>query len=210
MKKTCIIGIIAALCSVAHASTITNSSVPSMSYASGYEWGITKAMLGNASSLSSFSFTINTTVGNTTPSCQLYIDLIGATPVNGFTTKSSPANSESGSDYWAALYTGVNYYQLGTPTYGYSATGAQDGKDYTTITFAAGSTALNDLNYDLATYGGFNIAFDPNCTYTTSYMKFNYTVSSVPDAAMTVLLLGASLLGLEVFRRKFAPEKNQA
>jgi len=79
------------------------------------------------------------------------------------------------------------------------------------ITGTLTGTALADLNYDLAHNGGFNIGFDPNCTYYSNVttMSFTYT-KSVPDTAVTVLLLGASLLGLEIFRRKFAPAKNQA
>jgi len=169
-----------------------------MNYDRGYEWGISKAALGGATSLSSFSITIKTTVGTSTTGSSLYIDLIGANPVAGFTSTSG--NSENGLDFWASK-TGYQD-QLGAPKYGSSyGSSAWDNKYYTTITFAVGSKALADLNYDLATYGGFNIAFDPNCTYTTSSLKFNYTV---PDTTTTAVLLGMSFLGLMVFRRKLA------
>ena len=200
MKKICIIGTMAAVCGIAHATTITPASMPTMVYTSGYEWGISKSTLGNATSLSSFSITINTTVGNTTTASSLYIDLIGANPVqaNGFTSTSG--NSENGTDFWASK-TGFQI-RLGAPNYGVNASNPQDNIDYT-ITFLAGSTALNDLNYDLATYGGFNIAFDPNCSYTTRSLSFTY---SVPDTATTAVLLGMSILGLMVLRRKLAPQ----
>jgi hypothetical protein len=202
MKKICITGIMAAICGIVHAASISPTSIPTMVYTSGYEWGISKSTLGNVSSLSSFSITINTTVGTSTTSSSLYIDLIGATAVaaNGFTA--TGGNSESGSDFWQTSPNNTAFQiQLGAPNYGVDASNPQDNLNYTTITFAVGSTALNDLNYDLANYGGFNIAFDPNCTYTTSSLRFNY---SVPDTAATAVLLGMSFLGLMVFRRKFA------
>ncbi len=199
-----IIGILAALCGSAQATTITASSIPQMSYQYGYEWGIN---LGSGVQLTSASITLNATVANTTLG-YLYVSLLDTTPVSGITSTSG--NSESGTDFWSTKVTGNNsagkpkYVSIATLDYGTGwGSGNKDGK---TVTINITGNALTDLNSYLSTSPtGFNIGFDPDCIYTFSSLCFTYTTRSVvPDTASTVLLLGVGLLGLEIFRRKFA------
>ena len=62
----------------------------------------------------------------------------------------------------------------------------------------------------IATGGTFDIGIDPDCLYDVlGSIKFTYTTvtsgdHTVPDQAMTAVLLGIGFLGMFVFRRKFA------
>ncbi len=209
MKKTCIIGLLAAICGITHATTITPTSIPVMTYDKGYEWGIN---LGSGVQLASAWITLDATVANTTDG-YLFISLLDTAPVSGIT--STTGNTETGTDFWSSKVTGNNsagkpkYVSLASLKYGTSwGSSDNDGK---TVTIPISGAALADLNSYLSTTPeGFNIGFDPDCQYTFTSLCFNYTTVSVPDTAMTVLLLGASLVGLEMFRRKFVPAKNQA
>ena len=206
MKKLLIIAIAAAFCSISQATTITASSIPQMSYQYGYEWGIN---LGSGVQLASASITLNATVANTTQG-YLFISLLDTTPVSGITSTSGNTEASPATDFWASQVTGNNsagkpkYVSIATLHYGTSwGSGNNDGK---TITINITGNALTDLNSYLSTSPrGFNIGFDPDCIYNFSSLSFTYTTRSVvPDTASTVFLLGAGLLGLEIFRRKFA------
>lgn len=85
-------------------------------------------------------------------------------------------------------------------------------------TFNLTAAELITLNALIASTGYFDLGLDPDCVYTYTSIAFNYTFgtpttpkgTAVPDMATTVLLLGSSLLGLEVMRRKFVAAKAKA
>ena len=211
MKKTCIIGLLAGICGIAQANTITASSIPVMTYDKGYEWGIN---LGSGVQLASASITLKATVANTTKG-YLFVSLLDTAPVSGITSTTGNTEHNPATDFWASKITGNNsagkpkYVSVATLDYGTGWNSLnQDGK---LVTINIIGDALKDLNSYLSTTPeGFNIGFDPDCQYTFTKLCFNYTTVSVPDTAMTLLLLGASLVGLEMFRRKFVPAKIQA
>jgi hypothetical protein len=199
MRKTCIVAILAGICGIVQATTITaplgslpnesfgspvSGNAPYMEIGNGYEWGITKASLGGAANLTSFSITVTATLYNES-SGNLDFYLINSAPISGF-QQVTQSTVTSG-----VLLVAEPYSEYTT----------------TTNTFALSSSELNSLNLDIENNGGFDLGFNPNCTYAISSVRITY---NTPDTAATVLLLGASLLGLEVFRRKFVPATNQA
>lgn len=211
MTKICIIGIMAAICGIAQATTITptvsgqdySSLVPSgggQSHAfeigNGYEWGIN---LASGVQLASVTVTVNTKLINDPSGSTLYIGLIDAAPVTGV---QETGTSLSGDAYLTGL-TGFVFDQ------GTFFNNNQTQNAYLYIT-GANLSSLNSYLAAHSTSEGFDIGFEPNCTYIVNSMSITYTTKSVPDAATTVLLLGASLLGLEIFRRKFVPAKDHA
>jgi hypothetical protein len=207
-------------------------NTPYMEYNNAYEWGIS---LGSGVQLASATITVNATLYNES-SGTLFVSLLDSTPVSGISWVSG--NTLSSSDYWGTPATGsaanqyftyhngtkhtagywsVNNNSLGKPEYVSLGGLSYPTDDGISETIPLTTAELADLNSYLAstspnTGGGFNIGFDPNCTYALTGLSFSYTTVpvSVPDTAMTVLLLGASLVGLEMFRRKFVPAKIQA
>ena len=74
-------------------------------------------------------------------------------------------------------------------------------------TFTTGTLAT--LNTYLTDGQGLDIGIDPDCHYTVGSIIFSYTVTTTPntrapDAASTVMLLGAALTGLGLLRRKLS------
>lgn len=215
MKKTCIIGLLAGICGLANVVSATTIITPTVSgqdysslvpanagyshafeYGHYYEWGIN---LANGTQLTAATVTVNATLYNTTTGT-LFVSLLDQTAVTGITQTSYSGETKGGPDYFANKTGFVDdtskSFTKGQPT---------------TMTFTLTADDLTNLNAYLAgqtaTYEGFDIGFDPHCTYAVSSLSITY---STPDAATTVLLLGASLMGLEVFRRKFVPAKMQA
>ena len=104
-----------------------------------------------------------------------------------------------------------NYFTSHSP---YSATAVQLGsKTFPTLGYVWAYTydfatqgTLSTLN-SYAADGYFDFGFDPDCTYSGT-ITFNYTTQtitnkvSVPDSVTTFGLLGVSLLGLALIRRK--------
>jgi hypothetical protein len=197
-----IIGILAALCGIAQATpTVSGQNYASLVPAYGgysdafeigygYKWGIN---LANGVQLASAVVTVNTTLVNDPSGSYLYIGLIDAAPVTGVQQTST-------------AYTGDGYLTHLTGFVTDQGTFFNNNQNQT-VQFSITGSYLTTLNSYLAAHStaeGFNIGFEPNCTYIVSSMSITYSTRSVPDTAATVLLLGAGLLGLEIFRRKFA------
>lgn len=212
MKKLTLIAGLVAIFGLAQATTI---NVPSALVTSGldgnsaYSWGITPVVPTGQqvdSATLTFSNIKLTASGNSAGTGYLYTDLLSLNS-SGVTTYT---DSDASGDYFAGLsaFKGANASKL-------TALGAQFfasvGTTISTLSYVLSSAQLVTLNAYIAA-GGFSIGIDPDCHYTFSSLSFSYTTATspgpkggVPDAATTVYLLGASLLGLEVLRRKFAP-----
>jgi hypothetical protein len=218
MKKSCIIGLLAGLCGLANATTISGptggtyplvgSSVLNGTYA--YEWGNS---LGSGVQLASAEIDITGTLvhsGLANGTGYLYVDLLNSS----LTGVHRATDNDVLGDYWATQnqFKGANSGNLKSlGSLFFSAAGA-------TVTWSfimngtSNAAALAALNsYLTANNGVFDIGLDPDCIFTISKLCFTYTTvtnhTSVPDTATTVLLLGTSLAGLELLRRKFALAK---
>ena len=215
MKKLTIIAGLITVCGLAQATTINAPSTlvgtSVLLGGSAYAWGISPVVpTGQQVTSATLTFTsVTLTHGNSTGSCYLYTDLLNLSS-SGVTTYSDPlSNNGLGSDYFASLaqFSGANSSKL-------SSLGSQFFASVgTTLTwsYVLTSAQLISLNAYLAN-GGLSIGIDPDCSYNVGGISFSYTTGSggiphtpVPDMATTAYLLGASLLGLQVLRRKFAP-----
>jgi hypothetical protein len=227
MKKNCIVGLLVGVYGIAQATNISapitslgtqyvgGSYQHSMVYNDAYEWGINASSFSGVtdfSTINSVSITVNATLYNTT-SGTLFISLLGSSPVTGLQTVTTPANTETGSDYWSANHGSASYVSLTGLPYG-SANG--NGNDSgASVTYTLNSAQLSSLQADLKSYSGFNVGFDPDCTYAMSSSYLSYTTAAskpngsgrVPDATATAFLMVLSLLSVECCRRKFAFSK---
>ena len=224
MNKICIIGLLAGICGLANVANavvvsyqnpITYGGTTTFYDGNAYEWGIqagsgSSSQIPSGTQLSSATISFTATLSGE-PNGTLYVDLLNLAPVgnDSIASISSTHITQTSGDYWTSSFSGVQSSAVSLNSLGYSfISGVQ--KSVAITIDSTTPTLLNYLSSDLSSLGGFDIGFTPNCHYAVSGLSFSYTTKSVPDAATTVLLLGASLLGLEIFRRKFAPAKNQA
>ena len=204
MKKICIITALVCAASVVQAITINTGTtinapaalvgVNALNGANAYSWAIAPTVASGAT-IDSATINFNNitlTVGNSSGTGFLYTDLLklGGSGVTTYT------DNDAAGDYFAGKFSNVSlgsqfFSSVGTTlSWSYVFTGAQ----------------LSSLN-NFFSNGGFSLGFDPDCHYTVGGLSFSYTTksNSVPDGATTAWLLGAGLLGMEVFRRKLAP-----
>lgn len=124
----------------------------------------------------------------------LYTDLLNS-QAPGLTTRT---DNDAPGDYWATQFSGKNIDPLGTEYF------SKVGKTLS-WSYVLDGAELTELNSYLA-HGSFNIGIDPDCHFSVGCIDITYDVGcdthSVPDATTTLFLLGSSLLGLEVVRRK--------
>jgi hypothetical protein len=175
-----------------------------------YEWGISITPLSANQTITSATLSLNgivlTATGNGN---NIYGSLLNLNDsgVTTFTDNDKPGDyfstTQFSVDYknlhGTALPSSYNYTSLGTSqTFSLNASPANWIDKLTT-------GELSALNAD-ALDGKFDIGIDPDCHYNVGSITFTYTVctTNVPDTAMTAGLLGASFLGLLVFRRKLA------
>ena len=201
MKKIWVIGFLVGICGLANATQI-QINAPSgligtnaLDGSNAYEWGLN---LGNGTHLISAEIDFTniklTASGNTNGTGLLFCDLLKATQ----TGLTSVSDGDKSGDYWSTVFTGANITRLSTNSF------ASVG---TTLTWSIilNSSQLTALNSYLAANAGvFNIGLDPDCHYNVGGIDFKYTT---PDVATTVLLLAASLLGLEILRRRLVLTK---
>jgi hypothetical protein len=209
MKKTIIIAAVVGICGLAQATTINAPSTlvgaSALDGNNAYSWGIAVAVpTGETITSAEIDFTgVQLTVANSSGTGYLYTDLLNS-KTTGVTTAS---DGDAAGDYWATKYSGANITSLGTKVF--AAVG-------TTLTwsYVLSAAQLTALNSYLAA-GAFNIGIDPDCHYSVGGLSFTYTLgssksNSVPDDAVTALLVVLSLAGLEIFRRQFAVAKIKA
>jgi hypothetical protein len=206
MKQLIAITALTSLGALAHANTINAPSsligYETLQGNDAYAWNVDPNLsAGQDIASATISFTgITLNVPGSTGHGNLYTDILNSqmTGSHGLTTA---VDNDQAGDYWATKYSGNNIMSLGdeyfqsrgtTLSWSYTLTGDQ----------------LTELNSYLAN-GSFNIAIDPDCHFSAECIQFDYTVGTpniqgVPDVAVTGLLLGGSLLGLELVRRKYA------
>lgn len=200
MKKTSILAILAATCTIAGATTISAPSVltgkDALAGQDAYAWGLS---VGAGQTITSASLVFNNitlTAANSSGKGVLYSDLLNSslTGVHTYT------DNDATGDYFTGHYTGANIVSLGSKMFNAVGTTLS-----WTVTFNSAQLAALNL---FAADGTFDLGFDPDCHYDVGSICFNYTVKqSVPDVDVTAYVLGLALLGLEVSRRKFAPAK---
>jgi len=201
MKRIWVIGFLAGVCGLTHATQIPVNA-PSSLIGTGtlngtdaYEWGLS---LGKGTQVTSaeidFTGVKLTASGNSKGTGLLYTDLLKSSN----TGLATAVDNDAAGDYWSTKFSGANITSLGSESFASVGTILT----WKIILNAAQLTALN--SYLAANAGVFDIGLDPDCHYNVGGLCFKYTT---PDAATTVLLLGASLLGLEVLRRRFVLAK---
>ncbi|HZL78623.1 MAG TPA: VPDSG-CTERM sorting domain-containing protein [Candidatus Limnocylindrales bacterium] len=207
MKKLLWTVALVASCGLVHATPINApSSLIGTSVLDGnkaYEWGISIAVKpGQQVASAQIDFTnIKLTAANSSGHGYLYTDLLksGNTGVHTFT------DNDAAGDYFKTQFTAANITSLGTKNFASVGTTLS-------WSYVLTGTQLAVLNTYLLANGVFDIGLDPDCHYTVGGLSFTYTLgptpkTSVPDVATTAFLLGISLAGLELLRRKFALAK---
>lgn len=217
MKKLILIGITVGIASLAQATTVSTTTytvnAPStivgtgaLNGANAYEWGISGISLAANQTISGATLQFTglqlqiSGNGNNVWASLLNLNNTGLTTISDGDAVGDYFNGGISSSLYKSLGSSITFNSnLTTPAQTW------------TIDFANITGALSVLNTDAAD-GIFDIGIDPDCHFTDTGITFTYTVSttSVPDTATTMLLLGTSMLGLEIFRRKFVPAKNQA
>jgi hypothetical protein len=204
MKKIFLLGLLAGVCGVAQAITVTapsnlvGSNVLNGTYA--YEWGIGISLApGQTITSAAIDFTsvMLTASGNSKGTGVLYTDLLNSknTGVTTFTDNDAPG------DYFKTVFSGVNITSLTTQNFGKVGDSATWSDQIT-------GNALSALNsYLVLNNGIFDFGLDPDCHFSVGNITFTYTLSNVPrnktpEATTTALLLVFSLMGLELFRRQ--------
>jgi hypothetical protein len=224
MKKICLIGLLAGMCGYVQANTINGPSslvgTDSLLGVNAYEWGISSTTLASQANnaiyvptgdtLQSVTITISGITLTSEATGTLWVDLLSSdiSGKNGVKTGAkSFSDNDNGSDYFAKYSTAD---VLSVAKVGFTKNQKQN------LSYTLTGTSLTFIEDSLLDYGYFDIGLDPDCYYDVNSLSFTYTVTPsnpngtrTPDAATTVILLGAGLLGLEVFRRRFnlAPAK---
>ncbi len=199
-------GLLAGICGFAQATTVT-STLTTLSGEDAYAWGI-QINVPTGDQITSATLTFNnitlTASGNSQGTGILYADLL-----NSSNSKlSTYTDNDDAGDYFTSKsspYSGASVTGLGSDFF------AKVGGSATTWNVGLSLSELTALNSYLSD-GFFAIGLDPDCHYTVGSITFTYTVGkpnivTTPDGATTSLLFGASLLGLEVFRRQFVLAK---
>jgi hypothetical protein len=207
MKKLLLIGTLAAISGLVHATTINAPSTligsDALSGENAYSWGISIPLAsGQTITSAEVDFTsVTLSAANGSGTGYLYTDLLKST-ATGVTTKT---DNDAPGDYWAT--SGLTYTSLGSQFFKSVGTTLSFSYVFTTSQLAA-------LNSYLSA-GTFNIGIDPDCHYTVGGLCFTYTTSTphnnnVPDATATACLLMLGLGGLEIFRRQLVAAKARA
>jgi len=202
MKKILIIAAAFSLCGLAHATTVNVLSSATLNGTYAYTDGIGISLTAGQSITAAEIDWTNVKLassGNSQGTGVLYTDLINS-KTTGLTTYT---DNDSAGDYLATKFPG-NITSLGSKSFASVGTTLS-------WSYVLNATQLTTLNsYLTSGIGVFNIGFDPDCTFPVGGLSFTYTVSSspsirtVPDGATTALLLIVGLVGVEMFRRKFA------
>ena len=226
MKKTCIIGILTAICGMAQATSITlisgatDGSVQ-INGNNAYLYLI-QISLGANQTISSASVYFNnielvSSDAKDTVSAALVTQNL---PTHTYTDNDNSGNYFANSPFNGSYIGKAQQFTAPQSGGGWTFTGGkwvyvQPYTIYDTESWSVSfdSTQLAAINN---AGGTFDIGIDPDCYYDvlgSIYLSYNITTSSnnrVPDQATTAGLLGISMLGLGAFRRKFVLAKNQA
>ncbi len=206
MKKIALVAGLIGVCGLAQATTINApASLVGTSALSGnnaYAWNITTVVVPTGQQVDSATITfsnIKLTSANSSGIGYLYTDLLS------LRSTSLAVSTYTDGDAAGDFFTAQPYFNSSLGTTIFSSVG-------TTLSwsFSLNSAQLLTLNTYIAA-GGFSFGMDADCYYNVGALSFSYTTATttvphggVPDAATTAYLLGASLLGLEVLRRKLA------
>ena len=207
MKKIALIAGLIGVYGLAQATTINApGSLVGTSVLNGnnaYAWNITTVVVPTGQQVDSATITfsnIKLTSANSTGIGYLYTDLLSLRSTT--LAVSSYTDNDAAGDYFASQ----SFFNssLGTKTFPTVGTTLS-------WSYVLNSAQLLSLNSYVAA-GGFSFGIDSDCYYNVGALSFTYTTATttvphggVPDAATTAYLLGASLLGLEVLRRKLTP-----
>jgi hypothetical protein len=212
MKKILLIAGSVGISAFVHATTINAPSsligVNALQGNDAYSWGIS-IPLANGQTVASaeidFTGITLTASGNSAGTGTLFTDLLNS-KTTGVTTV---VEGDTTSDYWTTQFSGANITSIGSQLF------KSVGTTFATLSYILTGSELTALNNYLTASGAFNIGIDPNCHYTVGGLSFSYTLSpspktTVPDEAVTALLVVIGLAGLEVFRRQLVPVKVKA
>ena len=203
MKKACFVAICLSLGNLAQAITInapsslTGYEVLNGAYA--YSWGVPISLASgetiDSATIAFSSVTLN--VANSSGTGYLYTDLLNLNT----TGVASYSDGDAAGDYFTTVVPASKLTSLGTQFF--PSINTTNSWNY--VLNASQLAALNAY----ATNGLVDIGLDPDCHFSVGGISFTYTTltshnQQVPDGASTVLLLGATLMGLCLAHRKFA------
>jgi VPDSG-CTERM motif len=226
MKKIYVISLLVGICGYAEATNINSgiSGQNSLLGTDAYEWGISSTTKSSQSTsaiyvptgdyLASVTINISGITLTSESTGWLYVDLLnGALPGGNKTGVAVINDSDAPKDYFSTVKYASSKYSadlVNLKSQPFAQNKTQN------LSIGITGTAFTLLTDSILDYGYFDIGLDPDCYYDVSSIYLTYTVAPItpnvtptPDASTTVLLLGAGLLGLEVFRRRFnlAPVK---
>ncbi len=200
------VGLLVGVYGFAQATTVTSAfqGNNALTGENAYEWGI-NIVPPTGDVISSATLTFNditlTKSGNSQNTGILYADIL-----NGSNSKlTSFSDGDRAGDFFtgsSSPFSAANVSSLGSQSFVLN--------QKLSWSFTFNTAQLATLNAFLSD-GFFAIGLDPDCYYKVGSICFSYDVSpatkivTTPDMATTVLLLGASLLGLEIFRRRLFP-----
>jgi len=197
---------------VVHATTINAPSqlvgVNALDGNNAYSWGIS-IPLANGQVVTSaeidFTGVTLTASGNSANTGELFTDLINS-PNPGYQYY---VDGDKPGDFFKTIIASKDLTSIGDQVF------AKVGTTFATLSYLLTGNELAALNSYLTANGAFNIGIDPDCHFTVGGLSFSYTLSpspktSVPDDAVTALLVVIGLAGLEVFRRQLVPVKVKA
>jgi hypothetical protein len=204
MKKLILSFMVVGACSLAHATVINApASLVGNNVLDGndaYQWGVSINTGGQTINFAELTFTsVELTAANSSGIGYLYTDLL---KLNTTGVKTDVDNDAAG-DYFTSALPATSVTSLGNEKFGKVG----DTLTWNIILTTAELAALNSY----VALGTLSIGFDPDCHYNVGGISLTYTTTtphtSVPDYGMTLVLLGISLCGLELARRKFALAK---
>jgi hypothetical protein len=208
MKKICLIGLLAGVCGLAQATSITNN-IGTLEGDDAYAWTI--GVSATPSTITSASITFNNitlTAANSSGTGVLYVDLLNNITKTAGTV--GYADGDQAGDLFSNTSKNPKYTNPFLNKGVTSLITTNFAKVGTTLSWTFNLTApeLAILTTQYLTDGYFAIGLDPDCHYTVGNIIFTYNTSKpsgtpTPDVATTALLFGVSLLGLEVLRRRF-------
>jgi hypothetical protein len=211
MKKIFLIAALVGISGLVHATTINAPSqligVNSLEGNNAYSWGIAiAAPSGQTVTSAEIDFTgvTLTASGNSAGTGELFTDLINS-PLAGYHYYS---DNDAPGDFFKTIIAAQDLTRIGDQVF------ASVGTTYATLSYVLTGDELAALNAFLAKDGAFNIGIDPDCHFTLGGLSFTYTLGTpvpktVPDDALTALLVVIGLAGLEIFRRQLVPAKSR-
>lgn len=194
------------LTSAAHAITFTPSpaDLNDLDHDKAVKWGISYS-LPSGHTITGATLTITNINNWAIENDALFIHLLNET-INGVSFLND--NTAGLSDYFGNTDTSTNKkITTFTDDNEYYNRGWRNPSETFTYTFT--STQLGWLNSFAADNGKFALGFDPDCHYYNDGVCLTITTgpsngSTVPDTGSSVLLMGASLIGLAALRRRCA------